>query len=282
MTQCEARDETRYNKGLSRRIQQILDEDAPALDAVTQLRPPVSVYRLLTPSAWRREVDAYIVRAIERGFGGVGPSAREQAEADQLRRTLRQMTAHLWLQYEYMTVTTAGNEPQTLLAPRALHHTGLRRSPQALRRLILTVHLHHGQIAASSGTALPLALRVRRSRYDNRAVQHLMSGHAAWALGQLPDAPAGPPHPLRRSVRHRFQTEWDRQRQRRALAAAGQQEPPPDPGPLPEEAGEKFVAAAIAGAPSIERFNEVWTRLELMPTVDELDDAQQWLRRVGL
>lgn len=284
--EVEVRDETRLNPRLARLARQVLTEAAPRLEEITGLATPTITYRLVTPRVWRDEVVDYVHRSVQQAFLGSEVSAREQAEAEYKVASWRKAMARSWPLYEAMTVTDLDGRPQTLIAPRALHHTGIRRSRLGLRRMLVHECVHHAQILASQGTVVPPRMSVRRYACDDRAVPVLFEGHAEWAervyslesFGALPPADT-----LHRSWRYRLHQRINRELARRAQQHTA---PPPDPdAPAldPREDGARFVTAAVAGADGdVARFNKVWHDRSLAPTDDEIRQPEAWLLRVGL
>ncbi|MEU7158511.1 hypothetical protein [Streptomyces chrestomyceticus] len=284
--EVEVRDETRLAPRLARLARHVLAEAAPRLEEITGLVTPTVTYRLVTPRVWRSEVVAYVDRGLRQALAGSEVSARERAEAEYKVASWRKAMARSWPLFEAMTLTDADGRPQTLIAPRALHHTGVRRSRLALRRMLVHECVHHAQIFASQGAVVPPRLSVRRFACDDRAVPALFEGHAEWAerlhtlesFASLPPADA-----LHRSWRYRLHQHINRELPRR-----GQRHtvPPPDPGDRaldPREDGARFVTAALAGVGGdVAKFNLVWRDRCLAPTDDEIRQPEAWLLRVGL
>lgn len=298
MTSIEVRDETRINGRLARHIERILADAAPAIEHITELPLPTLVFRLLTPWAYSQEITAYVDRQLKHSLAGTPVSPREQAEADHCREKWRRQTGWTWMMSNGMTVTTADGQPQTLIAPRALHHTGLRHTRQGLPRFITHESIHHAQMAFSHGAVVPVPMRVRHHPHDDRAVRPVMEGHADWAEVQISSAIFGTleEETLRRSWRwhqqKRLLPRINRFNTIRAHVRAGQPIPPPPPKPTakPQQnpraieihtRGQEFVEATIAHA-GAGRWNKLWTSPDLVPTADELTEPHDWLRRVGL
>ncbi|WP_030660288.1 hypothetical protein [Streptomyces rimosus] len=174
-------DETGRARRLAQQVRQVLAEAAPRLEEITGLATPTVTFRLVTPRVWRMEVVAYVERGIQQAFAGSEVYERERAEAAHKVDAWRRKLALTWPLQEGMTLTGPDGRPQTLIAPRALHHTGVRRDRTALLRLLVHECVHHGQVFASQGAVVPPRLSVRRYAYDDRAVPVLFEGHAEWA-----------------------------------------------------------------------------------------------------
>ncbi|MFH8405326.1 hypothetical protein ACH4FX_11220 [Streptomyces sp. NPDC018019] len=283
--EVEVRDETGRARRLARQIRQVLTEAAPRLEEITGLATPTVTFRLVTPRTWRREVVAYVERGVQQAFAGSEVYERERAEAAHKVESWRRRTALTWPLQEGMTLTDPDGRPQTLIAPRALHHTGIRRDRLALHRFLVHECVHHGQVLASQGAVVPPRLSVRRYAFDDRAVPVLFEGHAEWAERHYTSETFGGPsaeNVLRRSWRYRLHQRLCREQNRRA-----QQHTPAPPEPSgtaldPRDDGARFVAAAVAGVGDIARFNKVWHELCLVPTDEEIHQPEAWLRRVGL
>ncbi|KAA6214999.1 hypothetical protein CP973_39005 [Streptomyces albofaciens JCM 4342] len=281
--EVSVRDETGRAGRLARLVRQVLAEAAPRLEEITGLATPTVTFRLVTPRAWRAEVVAYVERGVQQAFAGSEVSERERAEAAQKVESWRKTVAWTWPMQEGMTLTDPGGQPQTLIAPRALHHTGLRRDRPALHRFLVHECVHHGQILASQGAVVPPRLSVRRYAFDDRAVPVLFEGHAEWAERRYTSETFGGPTAtdvLRRSWRYRLHQRHLHEHTRRAQPPTSAE--PPGPVLDPRADGARFVAAAVAGIGDLARFNKVWHDRSLVPTDDEIHQPEAWLRRVGL
>ncbi|MFH8411096.1 hypothetical protein ACH4FX_40960 [Streptomyces sp. NPDC018019] len=282
--EVEVRDETGRARRLAWQARQMLAEAAPRLEEITGLTTPTVVFRLVTPRTWRKEVVAYVERGIQQAFAGSEVYERERLEAAHKVESWRRRTALTWPLQEGMTLTGPDGQPQTLIAPRALHHTGFRRERTALHRLLVHECVHHGQILASQGAVVPPRLSVRRYAFDDRAVPVLLEGHAEWAerhytaevFGALPSTDQ-----LRSSWRYRLHQRLLREDIRRAQRHTPAPPEPSSPALDPRDVGARFVAAAVAGVGDVARFNKVWHELCLVPTAEEIQQPEAWLRRVG-
>ncbi|MDW6057872.1 zinc-dependent metalloprotease [Streptomyces sp. FXJ1.4098] len=176
-------------------------------------------------------------------------------------------------------------EPQTIIAPRALHHTGLRYASNQLYRLVVHESVHHWQIATSRGAVMPVPFLRRDIEVSHQSLVQLWEGHAHWVVQEVarrlfgqdkrPAAQA-----LRRSWRYRRQIELMRWLARRAHGddVLGQAE-----GRLHQIRGQglRWVEAAIEGAGGVGPFNKVWHDPWYAPTADEVTNPERWFSRVG-
>ncbi|GCD35698.1 hypothetical protein OEIGOIKO_03444 [Streptomyces chrestomyceticus JCM 4735] len=283
--EVNVRDETGWSGRLARLVRQVLAEAAPRLEEITGLATPTVTFRLVTPRVWRKEVVAYVERGVQQAFAGSEVYERERAEAAQKVASWRRKAAWTWPLQEGMTLTDPGGRPQTLIAPRALHHTGLRPDRLALHRFLVHECVHHGQILTSQGAVVPPRLSVRRYACDDRAVPALFEGHAEWAERRYTSETfGGPPaaNVLRRSWRYRLHLRIIRAQDRHAQQHTTTAAEPPGAALDPRDDGARFVAAAMAGLGDVARFNKVWHDLSLVPTAEEITQPEAWLRRVGL
>ncbi|MBL1115283.1 zinc-dependent metalloprotease [Streptomyces sp. 110] len=283
MTVIDVLDETAREHHLAAQITGMLTDTAELVSDITALTPPpVLRFRLMSPAAWSAESMAYLRREIEGRFAKSAPSPEEEAEARTAERLYRTGTADIWWMTHGSTVLDSAGRPQTLIAPKALHHTGLRYASNELYRFVLHESVHQWQITASRGAVMPLPILKRDIRQPDRALMHLVEGHAEWVVQQVAGRLFGPgrtPAPLRRSWRYRKQTaviQWLARRvaQPAALEQAG------DRMERIRSDGLRWVESVVEGIGVIP-FSKVWEDQWCLPTEDEIADVEQWFHRVG-
>ncbi|MBZ3906547.1 zinc-dependent metalloprotease [Streptomyces griseiscabiei] len=305
MSTIEVLDETGRAPRLADEISTILHTALPTVKAITRMNPPEVIrIRLVSPRVWRTETSAYIERKVSGSFARSVPSEPEKAEARQLQHMYRASMAVSWIMCNARTVTDPAGEPQTLIAPRALHHTGLRHHPGALYRMVVHESVHQVQMATSRGTVVPIPFLPRDLDTPERAVVQLMEGHAEWAAQQtahrLRDQAPTADGPLRRSFRYRRQDALIRRLARwavdgaQSLAETETETPAPAPAPAPalvvgngglEDIGQalhrdgiRFVEAAVE-ALGVDTFNRIWHTPDLVPLAGELTAPERWFSR---
>ncbi|MEV5778579.1 hypothetical protein AB0L49_46575 [Streptomyces antimycoticus] len=152
MTVIDVLDETAREHQLADQITGMLTDTAELVSDITALTPPpVLRFRLMSPAAWRAESMAYMDRQTEASFARLAPFPEEEAQSRDADRAYRAATlASWWMVEEGRTMLDSAGQPQTLIAPRALHHTGLRHDSHRLFRSIVHEAVHQWQIASSA------------------------------------------------------------------------------------------------------------------------------------
>ncbi|NEW77752.1 zinc-dependent metalloprotease [Streptomyces rhizosphaericus] len=284
MTVIDVLDETGRERQLADQITGMLEDTAELVSDITVLTPPsVLRIRLLSPKAWRAESMAYLRREIEASFTRSAPSPAEEAEARKAELAYRASTVASWWMVHGRTMLDSTGEPQTLIAPKALHHTGLRYASNELYRFVLHESVHQWQIATSRGAVVPIPILERDLNEPDRAVMHLVEGHADWVVQQVARRLFGSDKPsaaqLRPSWRYRGQTaliQWLARRvaQPDALEQAGSQMER-----ICNE-GLHWVESVVKGVGVIP-FSKIWEDPWCVPTTDEITNVEKWFLRVG-
>ncbi|GGZ93070.1 hypothetical protein [Streptomyces bluensis] len=288
MTIIHVLNETRGHTGLAEEIEQILRDTASLLQEVTDLPCPSLVFRLLTPRAWRAEIRAWAERALEEDLVQAhlnGP------EADQVRGRLAAWAATAlrlgWPMNPGLTITDHYGEPHTLIAPQALHHTGIRYDRTALIRFVVHACTHHAQITASAGALPPPPIRTGERVHDDSATRALMEGHAAWAEQEVATAFFGfcrehRPRAVPCSWRYRQHGRLLPWLKRPADLTSWVCSHSVDQNAAARGDGVGFIKAAIEVAGSVVPFNRIWTDASLAPTCREITNPEAWFSRVSI
>ncbi|MFD5385542.1 zinc-dependent metalloprotease [Streptomyces sp. NPDC056669] len=286
MTVIIVLDETGRERQLADQITGMLEDTAELVSDITALTPPsVLRFRLLSPSAWRAESRAYVRRQIEASFARSAPSPTEEAEAQKKEITYRASTLAGWWMTEGRTMLDSAGEPQSLVAPKALHHTGLRYASNQLYRFVVHEAVHQWQISSSNPAIMPIPMLGRDTTAPHQGLIHLAEGHADWVMEEVARRLFGPDTPpaadLRRSWRFRGQTavmKW----MARTVANAEAVEQAEAQTRRIRSQGRHWVEIAIKGAGGVIPFNRVWQDVRYVPTADEVSYPDKWLGRVGL
>ncbi|MFD8339866.1 zinc-dependent metalloprotease [Streptomyces solisilvae] len=284
MTVIDVLDETGRERQLAAQITGMLEDTAELVTEITALTPPpVLRVRLLSPAAWRAEAMAYLRREIEGRFADSAPSPQEDAEARKAERLYRAGTVATWWMQPGKTVLDSAGRPQTLITPKALHHTGLRYASHELYRFALHESVHQWQIATSRGAVMPPPILKRDPTQPDRALMHLVEGHAEWVVQQVAGRLFGPDRTpadqLRRSWRYRRQTaiiQW----LARMVAQPGALEQAADQMERIRSEGLCWVESVVEGIGVIP-FSKVWEDQWCLPTTDEITNVELWFHRVG-
>ncbi|WP_413116271.1 hypothetical protein ACK1X7_37190 [Streptomyces sp. CY1] len=285
MTVIDVLDETGRERQLADQITGMLEDTAELVSDITALSPPAVLrFRLLSPSAWRAESLAYIRRQVEASFARSAPSPDEEAEARKTEITYRASTLASWWMTEGRTMLDSAGGPQSLVAPKALHHTGLRYAGNQLYRLVVHEAVHQWQIASSSPAIMPVPVLDRDLTAPHQGLIYLAEGHADWVVQEVarrlfgPDT--APAADLRRSWRYRGQTALIKWMARRVANADAVERAETQIHDLRGQ-GLHWVALAIEGAGGVIPFNRVWQDASYVPTADEVAYPERWLSRVG-
>ncbi|MEE4597596.1 zinc-dependent metalloprotease [Streptomyces sp. DSM 41524] len=284
MTLIDVLDETGRERQLANQITGMLQDTAELMSEITAWTPPPVVrFRLLSPKAWRAESMASLRREIRASFTRSAPSPEEEAEAHKAELTYRFSTMASWWMASGRTMLDSAGRPQTLIAPKALHHTGLRYASTELYRDVLHESVHQWQITASHSAVAPIPTLERDRKEPDRALLHLVEGHADWVVQEVADrllVPGKPPAAqLRRSWRYRGQTaliQWLARRvtQRGAIEQTrGQTE-------RIRDEGLRWVESAVEGVGVIP-FSKIWEDPWCLPTTAEITNIEKWFHRVG-
>ena len=280
------------HRGIAHQISGIVDEMAPRVEKYTGLEVAGTV-RLVTPDVWASAVMAHANWSLARAT-----TTKERASAAQAGELWGRRSRWLWAQYPGITVMTQDGQPQTVIVPEALKHTGLRRTNQGLIRFVTRQCVLLAQYSASQGAVVPPPIAARSDSFGDpeRGIDALSNGHADWAeqlasadlLGQLTPEHPRPSRYARRQVA--------RVPRRNALAVRSAQllhRPTPLPVQQPDlgtpAAGWAFDPASVAFVSittdfvGLAQWNRiVWGNPRWTPDSDEIQAPHTWLRRVGL
>ncbi|MDN3060090.1 hypothetical protein ACFV4E_15570 [Streptomyces hygroscopicus] len=286
MTEIDVLDETERESQLADQITGMLEDTAELVTEITALTPPSRLkFRLLSPKAWRAETMAYLDRETEAVFGRSAPSPEEATQSRDAGRAYRAgMLATWWMVEEGRTMLDSAGQPQTIIAPRALHHTGLRYASHQLFRSIVHDAVHQWQIASSDRAIMPIPV----VPHDDPTVcyqglVHLAEGHAEWATQAVARRLGGPDKPfaeLPRSWRYRRQSALMKWMARRVANAEAVKQAEEEAGRIRID-GARWVQSAIEGV-GVAAFNKIWQDTTYVPRQEEVTNVERWFSRVGL
>ena len=273
MTVFLVRDETSRPQ-LAEQITDILQQLAPIMVETTGLSlAPRVTYRLVTPKEWRAVQVRGLQRALACDMADLDLPPERLAQAHASIKKARVMMLKAWPLVMGSTGRTAGEQPETVIAPKALHHTGLLANDDVLAQMVVHELVHHAQQtawdhhAARWSTLFP-DLRGR----PHWAFSSLLEGHARWADQQVTRLAFGAPVDADRtrksqSLRYRLHARLP------GIRNAG-------PSRAAYDAGAQFIEHIVA-AGGTDLINRIWKDSDLVPTHSEITDAEAWLLRVG-
>ncbi len=271
MPLCDVRVEAPREVSLGGAVSEFADAVLPVVEEVTHL--PVGdspVIRLVTPEAWHEARAGYIERVITRDVRDFG---FPDSAVDVFRKSpLVEPSRHelLWQLIEGTVIETEEWVPEILLVPDALSEWGVEDDG------LIRILAHHlagvAQHRASDGRAfLAHTTLFREVRgWAGVATGHALHGHARWADGEVTLRLLG------RKVGVRTGRESVDVKTLMAVVDKGADGEPPQ---AVREAGAVWAVDVVTLA-GVDTLNLAWADPSLMPTRDEIADAEQWVARV--
>ncbi len=298
----EVRDETGTNGALATTVTDTLTAAIPVIEKVTELPLPRCTFRLVTPRVWRSEVRAYVRRSLQGAMDISPPTLEDARQAGRTQKRWRSKVRWRWPLMNGMTITTLDGVPETLICPRALHHTGLTKTFSGLPRFVIHEGVHQAQIHYSAGRVVPPRLSPRPDPTEDRMVDALAEGHADWAEILVTYHLSGQQFPQEETARTSLHTPirqgllYARNRTAVRWEQARHGTTPPPPASRDElrayllrrsqpahPVGPEFMFVQETMPPSCgDLWNFVWTNRDLVPTRAEFEDPPMWRQRVGL
>ncbi|MER5450596.1 zinc-dependent metalloprotease [Streptomyces sp. NPDC002766] len=270
MTRFTVLDDTRRHPELSDRIFTTLHIVAPHVVEATGLPlPPEVQFRLLAPKAWRATWRQGRERVLQRDIADLDlPPEKISASRGALTVTGFIPTL-VWPLILGQTRKAADGQTQTILAPRALHHTGLLADDECMHQMVAHELVHHLQAEARSGVVWHTFFPAERN-ISKDGVPAVLEGHASWVDQQVTTRLFGRPvdhhQQAPRSWRYRLHASFPGIRRLGPSRAAYQQ-------------GARLVAHAVQ-AHGTDLINRVWKDTTLLPTAQEIADPDAWCRRI--
>ncbi|WP_189858430.1 zinc-dependent metalloprotease [Streptomyces poonensis] len=270
---CTVLDDTQRNSELKESIEQLLIIVAPHVRQLTGLPAPSNEvrFRLLEPKAWRHECGQHTRRVLDRDRANLDlVLTPEQLEgADIAVKITGFLPAVIWPLFSALTVEAGDGGSETIIAPRALHHTGLVDEAPLLCQLVAHELTHHFQAVAGAPwrTLFP-----RERRICPRGAVTLVKGHAHWVAQQVTCRVFGRPvdhhEHAHRSLRYQL--------------AKGVCHLPLFAG-VRHDAYLRGVAFVhhVVHERGTDPINRAWNDHTLLPTADEISDPGAWIRRTA-
>lgn len=265
-------DDTCHHPDLAERITDILTTVASPVEEITGLTLPPDVrYRLMTPKAWRQETMEDKRRILLQDTADLGLKPDQTSPVEAALTITRIVPVLVWPLVLAATVTASDGQEETLIVPRALHHSGLLADEPSLVQMVAHELAHHAQAAHSFMPAWRTWFPQLRNMPHPRIVSKAVEGHAHWTDQQVTKRLYGAPVDDRqapRSLRYRLHNHIPGIRRL---------------GPSREayEKGATFIAYVVAHA-GLDQINRLWKDTSLLPTEDEFTHPQSWLDRTAL
>ncbi|MFE2595963.1 zinc-dependent metalloprotease [Streptomyces sp. NPDC057617] len=263
----EVRDETDCHASLREQIEDIVIEVAPLVADVTGLSLPSRVvYRLITPTVWKHESIEAIWALLARDIAELSPSGARRTEAKTDVQVQTRLIPLVWPLVMGQTIET-GTGTQTHLVPATLKHTGVLSDERFLCQVVVHELVRQMQHAAGANGWRTFMPDLRG--LADRAISHLIEGHARWAdqlvtaklFGTPVDAGLAPWSDLyRKSSQHpEVKDMWEQRH-------------------IPYRQGTQFVGAVVAVG-GTDAVNRIWGDREMIPRTHEILDPGLWLQR---
>ncbi|RPE39081.1 zinicin-like metallopeptidase [Streptomyces sp. Ag109_O5-1] len=274
MTRFTVLDDTRRHPELTELLLSILHTVAPVVQETTRLPLPAKVrYRLLTPKKWRNANRLNQQRILARDI------ADQKLTPQQIRalRGILKMTSFVpvlvWPLVFAQTMEAADGQVETIIAPRALHHSGFLTNQPCLT--VMTAHelVHHAQFEARRGLVWETYAPDRRGMdRRGRGASTVLEGHATWAEQQtttrLFGAPVNHRELAKRSWRYRLHAGFP------GVRCLG-------PRLDSYEQGARLITHAV-DTHGVDVVNRVWKDIFLLPTADEVAALDTWAQRLAV
>jgi len=273
VTRFTVLDDTRRHPELADRLSTILHTVAPLAQETTGLPlPPEVRYRLLTPKDWRKASIQDKERILTQDLRDLELAPEEGAAVSLHLKAARAFLTLVWPLVCGETHVAADGQSETIIAPRALHHTGLLAAEQCLTQLIAHELTHHLQIAAHSGTVWDTYFPGKRGITAGSSISTVLEGHARWAdqqvTARLFGAPVAFETQARRSWRARLTASLP------GIRKAG-------PSRAAYEQGARLIRHAV-DAHGSDLVNRVWKDTSLLPTGEEIAAPDTWVQRIAI
>lgn len=272
MTRFIVLDDTRRHPELSEQIFTTLHIVAPHLVETTGLPlPPEVRFRLLTPKAWRGASRESRERVLQRDITDLDlPPEKINAMRGALKVT-GTFTALIWPLILGQTGKGMDGQTQTILAPRALHHTGLLAEDQCLHQMVAHELVHHLQAEARADTVWHTYFPAER-QISKEGVSTVLEGHASWVDQQVTTRLFGRP------VDHHQQAPRSRRYQLHASLPGIRHL---GPSRAAYEQGARLIAHTAQNH-GTDLINRIWKDTTLLPTAAEIADPDAWCRRIAV
>ncbi|MFE4829898.1 zinc-dependent metalloprotease [Streptomyces sp. NPDC056672] len=261
----------RKYKPFARRIEEIVEETAPVVEAVTELPLPGVVVRLLKAEKWIKEHTVLDRQRLDAEKKELDPGPLEVQAARAQIKAVRKAIGVSWILTGGQAVETSLGQPQLLVMPETLQHAGRLDDPDVLCALVSHELTHLAQHRASGGSIFTLRQTFfpHLRGIEGRDYAFLMEGHATWAAQEVTRKLRGREVPLGETS---DKASWVFKRvvaklpdRRRTLEVY-------------EEAGH--VVERAVGALGATRFNRLWQDPDLVPTERETSRPDAWIERL--
>ncbi|MFF4859956.1 hypothetical protein ACFY2N_34320 [Streptomyces rubiginosohelvolus] len=254
---------------LAERIGVLVEQAAPLVEEVTNLRLPESVViRTMTWRKWHRSVSRRFRRELGAETGELRPSITAIVRAQLGVKAGLAALRTEWVGIGAETIDFRG-QPEILVLPQALREAGRLNDDQSLLKVVAHELTHVAQRHHA-----PNAARLVQTRFpDERGVtdrdySFLFEGHAYWADSQVTTKLLGAPVPIAEISPHstlRYRAMAERPERAAALRHV--------------ETARDSVSAAISVL-GLDRFNDVWRDRDLVPLKSETSTPDAWSQRL--
>ncbi|MEU0109055.1 zinc-dependent metalloprotease [Streptomyces sp. NPDC006251] len=250
-----------------------LHKVAPMVAETTGLSlPPTVRFRLMTPAAWRHEVREQRLRSLVRDIAELEMRPEDASAARLAIKVTGFVPVLVWPLVLGATGVGADGQSETLIAPRALRHSGLLKHEPSLTQMASHELSHQVQDAASGDDGLWHTTVPHLRNLDARGLSGFVEGHAHWTDQQVTTLLYGRPvdyhQEAPRSLRYRLHTSIPGVRRLGPSRAAYKQ-------------GALFIRDAVAEH-GVDLVNRVWKDVTLLPTAEEIFDPEAWMRRIAV
>ncbi|MFD3590495.1 zinc-dependent metalloprotease [Streptomyces sp. NPDC058683] len=272
-TRFNVLDDTRRHPELSELLSSILHTVAPIVRETTGLALPAEVlYRLTTPTEWRDATRLNRHRILARDIADQTLTPEEISAVRGLLKITSFVPVLVWPLVVAQTMEAADGQVETVIAPRALHHSGFLANAKCLTAMTAHELVHHAQFEARRGLVWETYAPDRRGM-DRRGLgaSTVMEGHATWTdqqtTARLFEAPVNHRELAKRSWRYRLHAGFPGVRRL---------------GPRPDsyEQGARLITHAV-NAQSVDVVNQVWRDTSLLPTAKEIAAPDTWAQRLA-
>ena len=270
----EVRDETGRNEDIAQRIRHMLAEAAPLVEKLNPLPLPSRVrFRLVWPHRFREACYQDSVSASRRDRGELELTADQIRDMEAVLAGLRDEYKLLWLVQGMVTrfVDASRTETETLIAPRALEHSGIRHDDPYLFKLTVHELVHHQQLPTLKDARWPTFFP-EIGPLKGRAFDYVLEGQASCVDAQATTIVYGAPvvSTARDLSTPFFKQHWARHDVQELTARLRPS----------YDVGAAFVdyVAAHHGMGAV---NRVWEAPHLLPSLKEVTLPFAWLDRTA-
>ncbi|MEV5979583.1 zinc-dependent metalloprotease [Streptomyces sp. NPDC052114] len=278
MTTCDISRETDQLPELSSKISLIAEQVAPVLEDIIELSLGRPLLRIVGPEEMiaavmeeRHRIYALDATQFNLAFqANRALDARLRSREEDLRR--------FWMGGAFTTVTNEFGEPEVLIVPEALHHSGAGTDMIAKGLAQALTHVAQHQASDGRVTVAYHTGRPDLRGFNSLAIAHLVHGHAGWADRQVTTKLLG--HEVEPEPTGRETPEFLAMMQ--ALRERLQDPTAPAPSAAPPEAfdeGLRWVTEVI-DLLGVTSFNRIWGHPRYAPTHQEIQDPALWARRM--